>query len=76
MLGTLWMFNAPNYLAASPAPSNSRPRPGASAEPLMPVPHPSVDLPTDDLLPSDGPLTSNNGDSMVSAPSTTAATGR
>ncbi|MEU5535620.1 lytic transglycosylase domain-containing protein [Streptomyces sp. NPDC020362] len=61
---------------ASPTPSNSLPAGGKTAEPLVPVPTPSVALPTDDLLPSGGPLTSNNGDSMASAPSTAAATGR
>ncbi|GGV26571.1 hypothetical protein GCM10010260_78700 [Streptomyces filipinensis] len=60
---------------ASPTPSNSRPAGGKTTEPLVPVPDPSVGLPTDDPLPSSAPLTSDNGKSMAFAPSTTAATG-
>ncbi|MGW7261449.1 lytic murein transglycosylase [Streptomyces sp. NPDC054834] len=61
---------------ASPTPSNSLPPTGKTAEPLVPVPDPATALPTGDLLPSGGPLTSNGGDSMASTPSTTATTGR
>ncbi|MFF4501028.1 lytic transglycosylase domain-containing protein [Streptomyces sp. NPDC001401] len=41
----------------SPSPSNSLPAAGTSTRPLAPAPTPSVDLPTDDLLPSGVPLT-------------------
>ncbi|MFI5684392.1 lytic transglycosylase domain-containing protein [Streptomyces sp. NPDC051636] len=60
---------------ASPTPANSRPASGKTTKPLVPVPDPTAGLPSGDLLPSGGPLTSNSGDSMTSTPSTTAATG-
>ncbi|MEU6551352.1 lytic transglycosylase domain-containing protein [Streptomyces sp. NPDC046915] len=69
----------PSPAPPSPAPStpsNSLPATGRTAKPLVPVPDPATTLPTGDLLPSGGPLTSNSGDSMASTPSTTAATGR
>ncbi|MFD4412913.1 lytic transglycosylase domain-containing protein [Streptomyces sp. NPDC058476] len=64
--------------AASPTPGASRPAGGAkeTEKPQLPSPGADIELPGDDLLPSGGPLTSNSGDSMASAPSTTAATGR
>ncbi|MFI6488376.1 lytic transglycosylase domain-containing protein [Streptomyces sp. NPDC050564] len=63
---------------ASPAPTTSRPAGGATQtqEPQLPAPGPDIELPGDDLLPSDGPLTSNGVDSMPSSPSTTLDTGR
>jgi membrane-bound lytic murein transglycosylase B len=61
---------------ASPTPSNSRPAGVKTTEPVVRVPDPSVSLPTADPVPSSAPLTSNNGNSMAFAPSTTAATGR
>lgn len=62
----------------SPAPTRSRPAGGAerTEEPQLPPPGTDIELPGDDLLPSDGPLTSNNLDLMVSSPSPTADTGR
>ncbi|MCD9873278.1 lytic transglycosylase domain-containing protein [Streptomyces guryensis] len=41
---------------ASPAPSNSRPASGTSPQPIAPMPTPSIDLPTDNVLPSGLPL--------------------
>ncbi|WP_234491356.1 lytic transglycosylase domain-containing protein [Streptomyces sp. MBT33] len=41
-------------VSASPAPSNSRPASGTTAEPVAPVPTPSIDLPVGDVLPSTG----------------------
>ncbi|MFF4250771.1 lytic transglycosylase domain-containing protein [Streptomyces sp. NPDC001663] len=38
----------------SPTPSNSRPASGSTAEPVAPVPTPSIDLPVGDVLPSTG----------------------
>ncbi|GAB2715625.1 lytic transglycosylase domain-containing protein [Streptomyces bullii] len=63
---------------ASPTPTPTRPasEPRESQSPEPPVPDPGLDLPGDGLLPGDGPLTGNSVDSMASAPSTTAATGR
>jgi hypothetical protein len=63
---------------ASPAPTTSRPAGGATQtqEPQLPAPGPDIELPGGDLLPSDGPLTSNGVDSMASSPSPTADTGR
>ncbi|WP_369246193.1 lytic transglycosylase domain-containing protein [Streptomyces sp. R41] len=63
---------------ASPTPGTSRPAggPKETEEPQLPTPGPDIELPGADLLPSDGPLTSNGVDSMASAPSTTADTGR
>jgi hypothetical protein len=62
----------------SPAPTRSRPAGEAreTEEPGVPVPDTGVDLPSGDLLPSGGPLTSNGVDSMSSSPSTTVTTGR
>ena len=62
----------------SPAPTRSRPAGGAerTQEPQLPPPGTDIELPGDDLLPSDVPLTSNNLDLMVSSPSPTADTGR
>ncbi|MGW2236916.1 lytic transglycosylase domain-containing protein [Streptomyces sp. NPDC001759] len=41
-------------VSASPAPSNSRPANGSTAEPVLPLPTPSIDLPVGDVLPSKG----------------------
>ncbi|MGW1563537.1 lytic murein transglycosylase [Streptomyces sp. NPDC002144] len=41
-------------VSASPAPSNFRPASGSTAEPVIPVPTPSIDLPVGDVLPSTG----------------------
>jgi hypothetical protein len=62
----------------SPAPTGSRPASEApeTEEPQLPTPGADIELPGDDLLPSDVPLTSNGVDSMSSSPSTTADTGR
>ncbi|MFJ9957958.1 lytic transglycosylase domain-containing protein [Streptomyces avermitilis] len=63
---------------ASPAPTRSRSAGGAEGteQPQLPRPGTDIELPGDDLLPSDGPLTSNGVNSMASSPSTTADTGR
>ncbi|GAB2860284.1 hypothetical protein GCM10027074_29330 [Streptomyces deserti] len=63
---------------ASPTPTPSRPTGGAreTEPPALPAPGTGVDVPGDDLLPSGGPLTGNDVDSMASAPSTSMATGR
>ncbi|MDG9719714.1 lytic transglycosylase domain-containing protein [Streptomyces sp. DH24] len=60
----------------SPAPSGSSQQPRQTPKPQLPAPEPSLDLPGDDLLPSDGPLAGNSADSVAATPSTTAATGR
>lgn len=64
--------------SASPTPSTSRPAGGAkeTEKPQLPAPGTDIELPVDDQLPSGGSLTSNGVDSMASAPSTTADTGR
>ncbi|MFF4214066.1 lytic murein transglycosylase [Streptomyces sp. NPDC001796] len=66
-------------LEPSPAPSPSRtagvPQ-QTDAPPSLPVPTPSIGLPGTGVLPSGGPLTSNSADTMGSAPSPTADTGR
>ncbi|WP_405873916.1 lytic transglycosylase domain-containing protein [Streptomyces sp. NBC_00005] len=63
---------------ASPTPGTSRSAGGGkeTKEPQLPAPGTEIELPGGDLLPSGGPLTSNGVDSMASAPSTTADTGR
>ncbi|MEY9990899.1 hypothetical protein ABIE67_002931 [Streptomyces sp. V4I8] len=63
---------------ASPTPTTSRPAtgPDGTEEPQLPLPPPDIELPGDDLLSGDGPLTSNSADSMTATPSTTADTRR
>ncbi|MER6125570.1 lytic transglycosylase domain-containing protein [Streptomyces sp. NPDC001795] len=58
-----------------PSPTPSPTTTGSTAEPVLPVPAPSVGLPGG-VLTGVGPLTSNGADTMGSAPSTTADTGR
>ncbi|MGW3140027.1 lytic transglycosylase domain-containing protein [Streptomyces sp. NPDC001139] len=41
-------------VSASPTPSNSRPTSGSTAEPVVPLPTPSIDLPVGGVLPSTG----------------------
>jgi hypothetical protein len=62
----------------SPTPGTSRPSAGGTEtkEPQLPAPGGDIELPGDDLLPGGTPLGSNSADSMASAPSTTADTGR
>ncbi|GGX31164.1 lytic transglycosylase domain-containing protein [Streptomyces lomondensis] len=66
----------PRTPAAPASPAPTRPRPAETEEPGLPLPGTGADLPGDGLLPGDTPLTGNSADSMASAPSTTAATGR
>ncbi|AZQ40368.1 hypothetical protein EJ357_13365 [Streptomyces cyaneochromogenes] len=64
---------------ASPTPTApSRPAtdPEETENPQLPLPSPDIEPPTDDLLPSGAPLTSNGADSMTASPSTTADTRR
>ncbi|MFF9819184.1 lytic transglycosylase domain-containing protein [Streptomyces sp. NPDC014006] len=56
-------------------PASPSPAPRGTEEPAPPLPTPVTDLPGG-LLSSGDPLTGNGADTMASAPSTTAATGR
>jgi hypothetical protein len=72
---------APSATVSAPSPTPSPSRTAGvpqqtDAPPPLPVPTPSIGLPGTGVLPSGGPLTSNSADTMGSAPSPTADTGR
>ncbi|MER7377116.1 lytic transglycosylase domain-containing protein [Streptomyces lanatus] len=67
---------SPSRTQSPPAPSRPTAAPEESDSPQLPLPSPDIELPADDLLSVDAPLTSNSAESMTATPSTTADTER